>query len=114
MTSFSEKMGGFFARDDFEDFSVKIEKPEAGRFREYEIYTCGPWCQGPVVAQTLQMVEDDDLASMGHNSPDYVHLVSQALNLSFADRHYYYGASVWHKDFSRRFPHRELAFAGFL
>ena len=54
MTSFSEKVGGLFARDDFEDFSVKIEKPEAGRFREYEIYTCGPWCQGP--ATTLYSI----------------------------------------------------------
>ena len=37
------------------------------------------------------MLEDDDLAALGHNSPDYVHLVSQALNLAFSDRHYYYG-----------------------
>jgi gamma-glutamyltranspeptidase/glutathione hydrolase len=28
---------------------------------------------------------------MGHNSPDYIHLVSQVLNLAFSDRHHYYG-----------------------
>ena len=91
IAAFSESQGGFIGLEDLKDFSVKIEKPEVGRFKEYSIYTCGPWSQGPVVAQSLQMLEDDDIASMGHNSPDYIHLVSQVLNLSFADRHYYYG-----------------------
>ena len=91
MAAFSDKMGGLFTVEDFNDFSVKIEKPVVGKFRDFEVYTCAPWCQGPVTAQTLQILEDDDLQAMGHNSPDYMHLVSQALNLSFADRHYYYG-----------------------
>lgn len=88
---FSELMGGFLSLDDMRNFSVKIEEPVVGSFKDLDIYTCGPWCQGPVVAQTLQILEDDDLCSLGHNSGDYVHLVSQALNLSFADRHHYYG-----------------------
>ena len=91
MASFSQRNGGLLTLEDLKDFSVKVEKPEVGQFRDFSIYTCGPWCQGPVVAQTLQMLEDDDLAAMGHNSPDYIHLVSQALNLSFSDRHHYYG-----------------------
>ena len=43
------------------------------------------------MAQTLQMLEDDDLAAMGHNSTEYIHLLTQALNLAYADRHAYYG-----------------------
>ena len=88
---FSQENGGLLTLEDLREFSVKVEEPEVGRFREYEVYTCGPWCQGPVVAQTLQMLEDDDLKAIGHNSPDYLHLLSQALNLSFSDRHHYYG-----------------------
>ena len=91
MVAFSESQGGLVTLDDLSDFSVKIEAPVIGRFREYEVYTCGPWCQGPVVAQTLQMLEDDDLASLGHNSTEYVHLVAGALNLAYSDRHAYYG-----------------------
>ena len=91
MARFSQEQGGLLTLDDLKEFSVKVEPPEVGRFREYEVYTCGPWCQGPVVAQTLQMLAEDDLAGLGHNSADYAHLVSQALNLSFADRHRYYG-----------------------
>ncbi len=91
MVAFSDREGGWMTMDDLADFSVKIEPPATGSFREYTIYTCGAWCQGPVVAQTLQMLEDDDLEAMGHNSAEYIHLVSQALNLAYADRHAYYG-----------------------
>ena len=91
MARFSQEQGGLLTLQDLKDFSVKIEEPEMGRFKDYSVYTCGPWCQGPVVAQTLQMLEDDDLAGLGHNSPDYIHLLSQALNLAFSDRHHYYG-----------------------
>ena len=91
MARFSHQQGGLITIEDLNDFSVKIEEPQAGRFKDYTVYTCGPWCQGPVVAQTLQMLEEEDLAGLGHNSPDYVHLVSQALNLVFSDRHHYYG-----------------------
>ena len=91
MIAFSDSQGGWITMEDLAEFSVKIEPPVSGQFREYSVYTCDAWCQGPVVAQTLQMLEDDDLAAMGHNSAEYIHLVSQALNLAYADRHAYYG-----------------------
>ncbi len=91
MARFSQEQGGLITLQDLNEFSVQMEQPEVGQFKDYSIYTCGPWCQGPVTAQALQILEDDDLAAMGHNSPDYIHLVSQALNLAFADRHIYYG-----------------------
>ena len=91
MARFAQEQGGLLTLDDLKEFSVKIEPAEAGNFRDYTVYTCGPWCQGPVVAQALQMLTDDDLKSLGHNSPDYAHLVSQVLNLSFADRDRFYG-----------------------
>jgi gamma-glutamyltranspeptidase/glutathione hydrolase len=91
MARFSREQGGLLTLEDLNEFSVKVQPPEVGRYRDYEVYTCGPWCQGPVVAQTLQMLADDDLAGLGHNSLDYAHLVSQALNLSFSDRDRFYG-----------------------
>lgn len=91
MIQFSEENGGLCTLKDFADFSVKIEPPEMGNFRNYTIYTCGPWCQGPVVAQVLQMLENDDLVDLGHNSPEYIHLITQTLNLAYSDRHAFYG-----------------------
>ncbi len=55
MAGFSQRNGGLLTLEDLKEFSVKIEKPEVGQFRDFSIYTCGPWCQGPVVAQTLPM-----------------------------------------------------------
>ncbi len=91
MARFSEEQGGLITYEDIRDFTVKIEAPAKARFRDYEIYTCGPWCQGPVVGQVLQMLEDDDLESLGHNSPDYLHLYAEAMSMAFSDRHHYYG-----------------------
>ncbi len=91
MARFSEEQGGLLRYEDLHDFRVGHEAPVKGRFRDFEIYTCGPWCQGPVVAQVLQTLEHDDLKQLRHNSSDYIHLVSQALNLSFSDREHYFG-----------------------
>ena len=91
IAKFMEEQGGLMTLDDLRNFSVTVEEPVRGQFREYSVYTCGPWCQGPVVAQALQTLQDDDLASLGHNSPNYIHLVAGALNAAFSDREHYYG-----------------------
>ena len=59
------------------------------------LYTCGPWCQGPVSIQALQILEGVDLKSMGHNSADYIHAVLEALSLSLSDREAFYGDPDW-------------------
>ena len=91
LVSFVREAGGFLSADDMASFQAGHEPPVSGKFHEYEVFTNGPWCQGPVFAQTLQMLADDDLAGMGHNSADYIHLLAEALKLSFADRDAYYG-----------------------
>lgn len=91
MVAFSSSQGGLLSLSDLREFEAKIEPPVKGEYKGYTVYTCGPWCQGPVVAQALQMLQRDELSSYSHNSAEYIHLVSQVLNLSFADRHYYYG-----------------------
>ena len=61
------------------------------RFAGVDVYTCGPWCQGPVLLQMLGVLEGIDLKAMGHNSLDYAHTVTEAIKLAFADRERYYG-----------------------
>ena len=91
LVAFVREGGGFLSTDDMASFQAGHEPPVSGKFHEYEVFTNGPWCQGPVFAETLQMLADDDLAGMGHNSADYIHLLAEALKLSFADRDAYYG-----------------------
>jgi gamma-glutamyltranspeptidase/glutathione hydrolase len=91
MADFSRREGGFLEYADLAEFSVRVEPPVRSTYRGYEVYACGPWCQGPVLPQTLNILEHFDLASLEHNSPRYLHLVMEALKLSFADRHAWYG-----------------------
>ncbi len=91
IAAFYASQGGLLTYDDLAAFHVQIEEPVRVSFHEYEIYTCGPWCQGPVLAQALALLEGYDLAALGHNSPAYVHLLTEVLKLAFADRERYYG-----------------------
>jgi gamma-glutamyltranspeptidase / glutathione hydrolase len=52
MARFSQENGGFLDYDDLAEFSVKVEQPVKTTYRGYEVYACGPWCQGPVVPLT--------------------------------------------------------------
>nr|PJZ91097.1 hypothetical protein CH379_20575 [Leptospira ellisii] len=49
------------------------------------------WNQGAVVPLALQVLEGIDLKTMGHNSPEYVHTVLQAIELAMADREKFFG-----------------------
>lgn len=82
---------GLLTEDDFAAFDTQIETPAVVRFRGYDVYKCGPWSQGPVFLQQLMLLDEFDLAAMGHNSVDYVHTVIEASKLAFADRERYYG-----------------------
>ena len=83
--------GGYLREDDLEEFRVGLEEPIQINYKGTDIYTCGPWCQGPALQQILKLLEDFDLNSLGHNSPNYVHTLVEATKLAFADRHFYYG-----------------------
>ncbi len=83
--------GAFLRKKDLEAHETLVEEPVAVEYRGYTIYKCGPWTQGPVLCQTLRLLEGFDLAGMGHLSPDYIHVVTEALKLGFSDRDAYYG-----------------------
>src|SRR5262249_30229359 len=46
--------------------------------------------QGPMLLQTLNILEQFDLKSMGYGSADYLHTVTEAMKLAYADRDTYY------------------------
>jgi gamma-glutamyltranspeptidase/glutathione hydrolase len=83
--------GGVFSYDDLASYHGKIEKPSTTSFHGYDVYKTGPWDQGPVLLQTLNILEGVDLKSAGANSADYIHQVHEAIKLAYADRNAYYG-----------------------
>ncbi|PYM19663.1 MAG: hypothetical protein DMD78_24015 [Candidatus Rokuibacteriota bacterium] len=91
--AFSERMGGFLRAKDLAGYRASFEAPARIAFAGREILAQGAWTQGPVLLQALGMLATFDLRAMGHNSPRYIHVVSEALKLAFADRERYYGDS---------------------
>lgn len=83
--------GGLFTREDLARWTVRIEEPVKTSYKGVEVYKLTAWTQGPVMLQTLNILENFDLASMGFNSSRYIHTVYQAMNLAYADRDFYYG-----------------------
>ena len=91
IVSFVQESGGLLTMEDMAEFEVGHETPESGAFGNYEVFSCGPWSQGPVVPMTAQLLSARELSSLGHNTADYIHLVTEALKLSFADRDAFFG-----------------------
>jgi gamma-glutamyltranspeptidase/glutathione hydrolase len=91
VSRFIEKEGGLMRYEDFAGFSVKFEKTVRTRYDGIDLHACGPWSQGPVLPMTLNMLKRFDLKAMGHNSADYIHVVTEAFKLAFSDRHNHFG-----------------------
>ena len=83
--------GGFLSYEDMAGYEVRIEPTVKTNYGDIELHCCGPWSQGPVLSQSLRLLEGYDLKSLGHNSPAYIHVLTEALKLSCADRERYYG-----------------------
>src|SRR4029077_1475349 len=85
---------GFFSDKDFTEFGRNgplIDEPVRATYRGVEVLKCGPWSQGPVLLQQLKLLEGYDLARLGHNTADYLHIYLECAKLAFADRERYYG-----------------------
>ncbi len=91
IAAFSEKQDGLLSRADMAAFETRVESPISVKFGRDTVFKCGAWTQGAALLQTLSILKNFDLGSMGHNSADYLHHVIEAVKLAFADREQYYG-----------------------
>jgi gamma-glutamyltranspeptidase / glutathione hydrolase len=91
IAAFHREQGGFVTKDDLAGFSVPVEPSIHCGFKGYDIHSCDVWCQGVSLLEAMKILEGIDLEALGHNSPEYVHHVTEALNLAFADREAYVG-----------------------
>jgi gamma-glutamyltranspeptidase/glutathione hydrolase len=83
--------GAFLRKADLEAHTTKVEKPVSIKYRGYTVNKCNTWTQGPVLLQSLRLLENFDLKTMGVFSLDYVHVTVEAMKLAYADRDKYYG-----------------------
>jgi len=88
---------GLLAYEDMAEWHAAVEEPVSHLYGGLDVHKCPPWTQGPVFLQQLAILEGFDLAGMGHNSADYLHVLIESAKLAFADREAYYGDPLFDK-----------------
>ena len=86
-----QEQGGLITMKDLANWKVYIEEPVMTTYKGIEVYKLTTWVQSPVMLQSLNMLENFDLKSLGYNSTSYIHTLYQVMNLAYADRDFYYG-----------------------
>ena len=87
-----ERGGGLITAADLADYRALEREPVRGTFRGYEIVATPPPSSGGIhIIQMLNILEGYDLASLGHNSAAYLHLLIESMKLAYADRSQYLG-----------------------
>lgn len=86
-----QKQGGLITLEDLATWKPIEEEPLSVNYKGIEVYKLQQWTQGPMLLQSLNILENFDLKKMKYNSAEYIHTLYQTMNLAFADRDFYYG-----------------------
>jgi gamma-glutamyltranspeptidase/glutathione hydrolase len=101
---------GLVTYEDMANYQGKWMEPLHTKFRGYDVYVCDGWSQGPRMILFLNMLENFDIDSLGYNTPAYIHLLSQIINLGMSDSYKYIGdpdvvdtpAALYTKQYARK------------
>ena len=85
------EQGGLITLQDLASWKPVEEEPLSVNYKGIDVYKLSQWTQGPMLLQALNILENFDVKSLGYNTSKYIHTIYQAMNLSFADRDFYYG-----------------------
>jgi gamma-glutamyltranspeptidase/glutathione hydrolase len=86
---YHEHAGGLLRYNDLAEFQAEEAAPIRINYRGYDVYQSPPNSGGIVMLMALNILEGFDLKKLGHNSPQYLHLLTEAFKLAFADRYPY-------------------------
>ena len=90
--AYMRENGGLITKKDLKNYRPIWRDTLHGTFNEYEIVTMGPPSPGGVhIIQMLNILENYDLVTMGHNSPTYAALLTESMKYAYADRSKYLG-----------------------
>lgn len=81
-----QEAGGLFTESDFASHRLDVYDPISTSYRDYAVYQIRPPTQGFLLLEMLNLVEDFDLASLGQNSPQAIHLMTEAKKIAYGDR----------------------------
>ena len=91
MDGAGERRKGVLTADDMAGWQASYETPLSVEYEDWTVWKVGMWSQGPAMLQSLRMLEGSGVAGMDICGADFVHTVTEAMKLSFADREAYYG-----------------------
>jgi len=95
MVAFLKEHQAPWELDDFSEYFAKVEQPAMTTYRGYDVYKQSFGSQGPVLLESLNILEQFDLKSMKRNSGPYLHTIVEAMKLAYADRDSYYADQVF-------------------
>ena len=91
ITAVSEN-GGLMTQADLDDYQVVERAPVMGAYKSYTVVSMPPPSSGGVhIIQMMNILSGYDLKSMGHNSADYLHVLTESMRRAYADRSEYLG-----------------------
>lgn len=79
------------SREDMAEWQASWEAPLSLDYHGWTVHKTQSWSQGPVLLQGLRILENFDLAAMDPLGTEFVHTVTEAMKLAYADREAYYG-----------------------
>jgi gamma-glutamyltranspeptidase / glutathione hydrolase len=83
--------GAFVTAEDLRAYQLREEPLVEGSYRGLRVVTSQPPHGGPTLVEILNILEGYDLRALGHNSAEYIYLVSMAMKAAFADRNLFLG-----------------------
>ena len=82
-----EKSNGLISKYDLEQYRSVYREPVIGLFRDIEIISMGPPSSGGLLLiHMLNALENFNIDTLGWNSTDYVHLLTEIAKRAYADR----------------------------
>jgi len=82
---------GLLSGADLAGWRASVEQPATLEFRGLTVCKTGPWGQGPVFLQQLALLDGLGIDALQPGSAEFIHVVTEAAKLAFADREAWYG-----------------------
>jgi gamma-glutamyltranspeptidase/glutathione hydrolase len=90
IADYMQQQGGFLSYEDLATHKGQWVEPESTNYRGYDVWELPPNGQGIAALQILNILEPYDLTKMGFDSPEYLHVFTEAKKLAFEDRAKFY------------------------
>ena len=99
LADFMANNGGLITEEDLAKYEAIEREPIKGSYRGFDIVSMPPPSSGGVaLVEMLNILEDYDLSDMGHNSADYLHVLTETMRRAYADRAEYLGDPDFNED----------------